>query len=245
MINILQIFIDLFCAPKCVGCGKQLDDSSLSMCDDCAILWLGAKSEICPSCVKSCDACGCLPPLLSGNAAPSAFPQWCAFYDTANRESVSSKMVYRLKTRSDRRLVRFIAKEMSAKMVTRLRKSNIAASDVVITFAPRSRESIEKYGFDHAKMLAKEIAKITNTEFAPLIKRVSGNVQKSLSYDERIENAAQSYKLNAKAAAKLTKKHAILIDDVITTGSTIAACQSLLPIPSTPVSFLKTKPKKF
>jgi len=243
MKNILRLITDLFCTPKCVCCGKLLNDSCMFLCDDCAVLWLSVKAEICPSCKKTCDVCECLPPLMKNQVRDETYPIWCAFYDTSNRESVSSKLVFKLKSREDSRLVRFIALEMAAKITTAIRNASIDVLDVVITYAPRSRASISKHGFDHARKLAKEVAKITKTEFQPLIKRVSGEVQKSLTYDERIENAAQSYEINAKMTAQVTKKHAFLIDDVITTGSTLAACQSLLWIPSTAVTFLKTKPK--
>lgn len=234
MINIKNLLFkisDWFAVPKCIGCGEVIE-SGLFMCDRCAEIWSGAKTEICRRCGKTCDACACVPELLE----PSEYyklknPLWLAFYESYDSESertLSGKIIYKFKRRYNRRLIRFFALEMSAKILTRIREDEIPLSEFVITYAPRSRESVNEYGFDHSKKLSEEISVITGISFVPVIKRKSGTVQKNLDYGGRIKNAASSYTLVKSKADAINGRHIILIDDVMTSGATMSACAKLL-----------------
>jgi predicted amidophosphoribosyltransferase len=54
---------------------------------------------------------------------------------------------------------------------------------------------------------------------------------------ERWQNIQGNYALNEKVTSQLAGKHILLVDDVITTGSTLTVCATLLKsIPGTTVS---------
>lgn len=254
--TILSKISEWFVVPKCVACGEIMnlsngENPNILMCDACAEKWIEGKTEICPKCRKTCDVCECIPELLE----PSEFcrteaPVWLAFYDSLDSGSgrtFNERIIYKFKRSYNRRLTRFFALEMSAKILTRIRNSNIQLSDFILTYTPRSKQSVNEYGFDHAKKLTEEISSITGIIQIPLIRRKSGTIQKNLNYTGRIKNAAGSYSVISSKASQVKGKHIILIDDVITSGATMAACIKILFAVSAetvlPAAILKVKEK--
>ena len=103
-----------------------------------------------------------------------------------------------------------------------------AGEEVLLTYLPRSFRAKRKNGTDQALMLARAISKETGIPVMPLLSRVrfGGAVQKKLSRRERIDNAKLLFTLSPKADLK--GKTVILIDDLVTTGSSMAAGVRLL-----------------
>lgn len=95
-----------------------------------------------------------------------------------------------------------------------------------VTFVPVSKAKLRQKGFDHARLVAEEIAVKLNLPLEkPPIKRRLKPAQKFLSRMGRLDNAESSFKLIRK---RMLSGTALLIDDVVTTGATISACASLL-----------------
>lgn len=98
--------------------------------------------------------------------------------------------------------------------------------DVTVVPVPCSNESFARRGWNHMDLVAKFLKKpVLN-----LIMRSDNNVQqKKLSKEERAANAAREFVLNKSLAEKTDKNiHLYIIDDVLTTGSTVKACIKLL-----------------
>lgn len=218
--------------PKCIACGKIIEPD-LFMCDECAGKWIQEKSQICPECSGTPDICKCVPEALRSLQNKNIRdPIWIGFYDSSheNGNTFNETIIYKFKRQYSKRTIRFFALEMSAKILTVIRESaaDQQISDFIITYVPRSKDSIREYGFDHSKKLSEEISKITGISHAALIMRKAGTVQKNLNYAGRIKNAAISYDISKTGAQKAAGRHIILIDDIITTGATIAACAKIL-----------------
>lgn len=96
----------------------------------------------------------------------------------------------------------------------------------VITFAPSSKESRKKLGFDHGRYLACVLSQKTGVPVVPFF-TASDKEQKLLDREERAENAKKIRLRKGKILAVKGKK-AVLIDDVYTTGSTVHRCIELL-----------------
>lgn len=98
-----------------------------------------------------------------------------------------------------------------------------------ITYVPLTKKSAYKRGYNQSKLLAKSLSKrIQTPAICGAIKRVkSGKAQKGLTGEQRIENVKGAFKV-----VKLDKfkdKNVLLVDDVLTTGSTVdEICRILL-----------------
>lgn len=83
-------------------------------------------------------------------------------------------------------------------------------------------------GYNQAAVLAKEVAGQLGKPFVPALIRVRRTRQQAkLNRAERIENVSSAFKLNV-SSETLRGKQILLIDDVITSGATTAACQDVL-----------------
>lgn len=83
-------------------------------------------------------------------------------------------------------------------------------------------------GFNQAGLLAKEIARRRAIPVVPALARTRYTLtQAGLSNTERRRNVAAAFRCRA-SAAHLAGKRVLLIDDVMTTGSTAAACARVL-----------------
>ncbi len=94
-----------------------------------------------------------------------------------------------------------------------------------ITFVPQSRRTGRKRGYNQTRLLAKELGRCMGVPVIPTLIRVGqGKNQVGLSQSERLKNAKKLYlPMN-----KRLRGTALITDDVITTGSTMTACCSLL-----------------
>ena len=74
----------------------------------------------------------------------------------------------------------------------------------IVTYAPRTRKAILKYGYDHMEVLSRRVAELLELPWAKLIVRHSGKEQKTLTYAERLKNIDVSFnhknKLDEKAS---------------------------------------------
>ena len=74
-------------------------------------------------------------------------------------------------------------------------------------------------------MMAKEISRELGIPLVRTLKRLGGSAQKKADAGKRTENAAKSYSL---AGTDIAGRNFIIIDDVVTSGSTLESCISLL-----------------
>jgi ComF family protein len=85
--------------------------------------------------------------------------------------------------------------------------------------------------FNQAELLAKELARRSGISYASLLKRIRATpAQASLSNHLRRRNVATAFACRRAAlrGEKLAGKRVLLIDDVLTTGATAAACARTL-----------------
>ncbi|MBR5315104.1 MAG: ComF family protein, partial [Clostridia bacterium] len=95
---------------------------------------------------------------------------------------------------------------------------------------PRSPKNIRKYGYDHAKKLAKRLSEILEIDYADALFHKGGTVeQKKLdNLEKRRQNARNNCIIKEKQISKICGKKILLIDDIGTTGSMATACADLL-----------------
>lgn len=90
-----------------------------------------------------------------------------------------------------------------------------------------------KRGYNQAEEIAQCLADYKNVHVANIISRVKNTpFQSSLSFDKRLDNVKSAFLLRASVDKNIYEnKHLILVDDLMTTGSTLAsAAKVLLPL---------------
>lgn len=92
-----------------------------------------------------------------------------------------------------------------------------------ITWVPGRDGDIRARGFDHAEVLARQVACLVRVPHERLLRRSSRRPdQAGLSRSERLANAAGAFH------AAPGQGHVVLVDDVLTTGATASACAGAL-----------------
>jgi ComF family protein len=101
----------------------------------------------------------------------------------------------------------------------------------VVTAVPLHWRKRWERGFNQSGLLAKELARRSGIPYAPLLKRIRATpAQASLSNHLRRHNVASAFACRRAVLGgeKLAGKRVLLIDDVLTTGATAAACARTL-----------------
>jgi competence protein ComFC len=133
----------------------------------------------------------------------------------------SNNLIYSLKRDNRKDVLEFLSSEL----IEAISNSINNVSECVFINVPRRLEARLKYGFDHAKLLAKYISKHFSAQYyQPIISKVKKS-QKKTQGRERIKNA--TFKLKNKAK-DLSGKTVIIIDDIVTTGSSMGASATLI-----------------
>lgn len=220
---------DFFFPPKCVSCGelipvfsnKLYTRGAAALCRDCRGAWEAEKLKYCKMCGFEMPDCRCMPRLLYDSGCNDLM-KLVSYEGTKHGMSVSSSVIFTLKRRACGRCEHFAAEQLSSLIRTRLNLCESNLSDYVITFIPRGSAAVTEYGYDHAEILAGLVSKITGIQLKRIFCRdIKAKEQKGLDANERIKNAYETLFL-CEIEKELCGKKIILLDDVVTSGSTMA-----------------------
>ena len=119
------------------------------------------------------------------------------------------------------------AKALAFAVVTALGSSGTDLDFDFITCVPMHKEQRLNRGYNQSELLAKECAGLMRTKYIHSLEKYKQNkVQHTLPGIERRKNVKGVYRpLNKE---KLKGKRVLIIDDIITTGSTLAECTKIL-----------------
>jgi len=200
---VLQRAIDVVFPPRCAGCGA----SAWPFCDRCR----GDLRALVP---PWCERCGapspagtepacrdCPPDVIAAARAPFAF------------EGSARASVHNLKYRG----VRGVGRALGAAMAT----CAPPGADVV-TWVPLSRRRRAARGFDQAKVLAVAVGRETGLPVRALLRRATATgPQAKRDAAERRSAMRGSFEVRDRSPVAGC---VLLVDDVLTTGATAAAC---------------------
>lgn len=98
----------------------------------------------------------------------------------------------------------------------------------LVTWAPLSKKRLKKRGYDQAKLLAEVIAEEFGLPLVPTLVKVRNTKPQSRLNDSaaRAKNAKDAYA--PIPGLSLAGKRVLLVDDVLTTGSTLKECAKVL-----------------
>ena len=126
---------------------------------------------------------------------------------------------------------------LTTRAVTDMGASHFFDGIDVVTAVPLHRSKLAHRGYNQSEYLARGIAKALGIPYFETLKAIRPHsTQTHKGAMERWQNIQGNYALK-KDAESMSGKHILLVDDVVTTGSTLTVCATLLKsIPGVTVS---------
>lgn len=219
---------ELLFPPRCVACDELVhyDMWKFPFCEICAAKWEMEKTR----CRRENygQPVRVVEPIEQGT--PPLNVLYLLTYIPGRRKPVGNALILCMKDIAERRAVAFAGAEFASMLrgaAPIIAPGGAKHNDAVITWIPRSRFSVRKYGFDHMERVAKALSREIGIPALALLKRRFFTAeQKYLSTSERRRNAMRTMKISRKYA--IEGKTVILIDDVVTSGASFSAAAKLL-----------------
>ncbi len=233
--RVLRWLWELLFPPKCPACGvflkkDILDETGEILCDKCLAEWRRAVFDRCGECLQEYKDCHCTPRILR------RLDVWDSVklisYERV-RDSVGKKSILYMKKKNNRRLFAFFGAELARALLYRLSEEEKSADGLLVTYLPRSDKALREHGFDQSRELARAVADALSCECVAVFRRTrgAGKEQKHLGASARAENMRSAFALTPKGASRVEAcRTLVMVDDVVTTGASLAGCIALLPL---------------
>lgn len=105
----------------------------------------------------------------------------------------------------------------------------VLSQNPILVPIPLSPKRLRKRGYNKEELLAAELGKRFGLAVLPLLKRVKETTpQYGLKREERLENIKGAFEINLKHTMKNGQSYVLLVDDVLTTGSTMLEAAKVL-----------------
>ena len=216
----IDILKRMFLDRYCVICGDVVSyEIEEPFCPLCQPIWQDFLKTRCRKCGQLQNQCTCLPSKIAKISHGMA--SWSVFYDVDNNKEISIIFRY-LKRKYDREVIDMCAERMKKNILLMCKNRNIDYKEYTVTYSPRSRNNVLKYGFDQSYKLAKSLSKKLGLKLIKTFNNVGDTEQKGLNKRERIENALKTYEYIDESIGE--NKKLFLVDDIMTSGATLYAC---------------------
>jgi len=221
MNNLIKILLwvkNLLFPSWCALCESALvetEEIKYGLCKKCRLQTTMAHGQKCNLCgkplISEIDIC-----ISCRNRSAKTFDRlWVIFPYTG----IYRKLLHAYKFAKNLALASFFAEK-----ILEVIKADTVLQDAVIVPVPPRPGKIKETGWDQVEYLVKQILKLSKESVVcRCLQRRKSKVQKTLDRKERMENMRGRIYLQ-----KPPPKTALVIDDVITTGSTLEACLEVL-----------------
>lgn len=219
--ELLDDFISLLLPRLCHGCGNHLLRSEKIICTECYVLIPRTGFHIQPD-----------------NPVEQLFWGRCrvekaATFSFYTRGSRMRKLIHDMKYKG----IREIGNELGRIYGLSLAASEFLKGTDLIIPVPLHKQRMKERGFNQSELIAAGISSVTAipVDCMSLERIVVTSTQTRRSRYDRWENVEGIFRVSRPEVVR--DKHILLVDDVITTGSTIEACvNEILKVDGTRVS---------
>ncbi|MDR1742270.1 MAG: ComF family protein [Dysgonamonadaceae bacterium] len=221
MNTLLKEITHLFFPQSCVVCGKKLLPTEEGVCLSCLFKL--------PKTNNFKDPENQVEILLAGRFPFERAASFCVF----SRGGMLQPIIHQLK---------YSGKKDLGIALGRLYGADLSGSDFLknvdaIVPVPLHPKKEKKRGYNQSEMIARGLSDVTGLPVSKgnLIRKISNPTQTKKSKIQRWENVKGIFAVENPSA--FVSKHLLLVDDVITTGSTLEACaDALLECPDIRIS---------
>lgn len=224
--GLFAALLDLVFAPICLGCGGDIapGDAARHLCRRC-------RSLIRPVPSPGCPRCGA-PVLATGRSVEGSCAEcrsWPAAIAVARSACLlippADRLVHQLKYGG----WRAAAEPMAGLLPTRLPGAPGPGAREIVVPVPTTAARLRERGYNQAELLAAAYARRIERPMRPLLVRAGEQVtQTALQAAARGANVAGAFAVAAGSRGELRDAWVILVDDVLTTGATVAECTRVL-----------------
>lgn len=192
--------LDLLYPPRCAFCHRLVASSTVTICEACRknLPYTENRAQ-----QKMNFVAACVSPLYYENDVRQSLLRY-KFHGATGYASVYAPLVADcIRTQLD--------KEFD-----------------LITWVPLSRKRLRRRGYDQARLLAEAVAEALGTAAVGTLKKVRHTTAQSQtgSAEKRRANISGAYRVPD--PAQIADKRILLIDDIVTTGSTLSECARTL-----------------
>jgi len=211
--KLFEKIVNIIFPKKCLGCGKN----GTFVCLECIKKLKTLYPQVCYFCKTESERGETCSKCKKGKFLDGIFIGY--FYDDLMR-----KLIHKFKYE----FFEDVGKEIGEKFGEDLKESFYLGSNFFICPVPIHKKRYNFRGFNQAEILARKISEALFVEFFDPIERVKNTKpQVELKREERINNVKNAFSIKKEFIGKLREK-IILVDDVVTTGSTLEECARVL-----------------
>jgi len=203
--SLLDTLVATFAPHDCLGCGIE----GALLCSGCSSLF-SQIPERCYRCKKlsadskTCASCRSSSALHTVRAV--------TVYDF-----IAKDLVWRLK---------FQGAQAAAKEMAALMSAFAFDESALLVHIPTATTRVRQRGYDQARLIARELSRVTNIPNLGLLVRMGQHDQVGASRERRVTQLKTAFRVINTGVIK--EAHIVLIDDVLTTGATLEAAAKTL-----------------